>query len=70
MYLKVENELNDYCKKEDAIKFNATDDHEKKNLDLNLCMMKTELKNIDVRRKKVQEYVFADIDARFLIYST
>ncbi|XP_032671756.1 ubiquitin carboxyl-terminal hydrolase 8-like isoform X2 [Odontomachus brunneus] len=55
MYLKVENELNDYCKKEDGIKFNVTDDREKKNLDLNLCIMKTELKKNEVKRKKLQE---------------
>lgn len=69
MYLKIENEFNEYCKKEDTIKFNATDDNEKKNLELNLSMMKTELKSIEVKRKKLQEYVYADIDARGSTYS-
>ncbi|EFN76019.1 Ubiquitin carboxyl-terminal hydrolase 8 [Harpegnathos saltator] len=55
MYLKIENEFNVYSKEEDTIKFNPTDDNEKKNLELNLSMMKTQIKGIEMKRKKLQE---------------
>ncbi|XP_014467880.1 PREDICTED: ubiquitin carboxyl-terminal hydrolase 8-like [Dinoponera quadriceps] len=55
MYLKIENEFNEYSKEQGAIKFNLSDDNEKKNLELNLSMMKTEIKSIENKRKKLQE---------------
>ncbi|XP_028046252.2 ubiquitin carboxyl-terminal hydrolase 8 isoform X2 [Monomorium pharaonis] len=55
MYLKVENEFNTYLKEVDTIKFNLTDDNEKKNLELNLSILKNENKDIETKRKKLQE---------------
>lgn len=58
MYLKIENEFNVYCKAEEMIRFSAGDDNEKKNLELNLSMMKSQIKGIEGKRKKLQEYVY------------
>lgn len=55
MYLKVENEYNTFCKEADTIKFNTSDDNEKKNFEFNLSMLKNQLKDIEVRRKKLHE---------------
>lgn len=55
MYLKVENEFKTYSKEADPIKFNATEDNEKKNLELSLSLLKNELKDIEAKRKKLQE---------------
>ncbi|XP_067203764.1 ubiquitin carboxyl-terminal hydrolase 8-like isoform X2 [Linepithema humile] len=55
MYLKVENEYNTYCKETDAIKFNTTDDNEKKNFEFNLSMLKKQLKDIETKRKKLHD---------------
>lgn len=58
MYLKIENEYNVYCKEqESAIKFNQTDDTEKKSLEFDLSLMKSNIKSIETKRKKLQEYV-------------
>lgn len=58
MYLKVENEFNTYMKEVDTIKFNVTDDNEKKTLELNLSGLKMKLKEIEGKRKKLQESVY------------
>lgn len=55
MYLKIENEFNTYLKEADTIKFNPTDDNEKKNLEFTLSMLKNENKDIETKRKKLQE---------------
>ncbi|XP_011690756.1 PREDICTED: ubiquitin carboxyl-terminal hydrolase 8-like isoform X2 [Wasmannia auropunctata] len=57
MYLKVENEYKTYSEENctDTIKFNQTDDHEKKNLEFTLSLTKNELKDIETKRKKLQE---------------
>jgi len=55
MYLKIENEFNTYLKETDTIKFNSTDDHEKKNLEFILSLLKNEIRDIETKRKKLQE---------------
>lgn len=55
MYLKIEHEFNTYLKEADPIKFNSTDDNEKKNLEFNLSLLKNENKDIETKRKKLQE---------------
>ncbi|KYN02885.1 PREDICTED: ubiquitin carboxyl-terminal hydrolase 8-like [Cyphomyrmex costatus] len=55
MYLKIENEFKTYLKETDTIKFNSTDDYEKKNLEFNLCLLNNEIKDIETKRKKLQE---------------
>lgn len=55
MYLKIENEFNSYLKEADIIKFNPTDDNEKKNLEFILSLSKNEIKEIETKRKKLQE---------------
>lgn len=55
MYLKIENEFNEYMKEADMIKFNPTDDNEKKNLELNLSFSKNKIKEIESKRKKLHE---------------
>lgn len=55
MYLKIENEFKTYSKEADAIKFNATEDNEKKNHELNLALLKNEIKDTETKRKKLQE---------------
>lgn len=58
MYLKFESEFKLYLKEVDTIKFNATEDNEKKKLELNLYMLKNENKDIETKRKNLQEYVY------------
>lgn len=67
MYLKIENEFNDFCKDEDGIKFSSNDDNEKKNLEFNLSLTKKDIKDIDAKRKKLQEYVYKTL--RFSIFT-
>ncbi|XP_011861580.1 PREDICTED: ubiquitin carboxyl-terminal hydrolase 8 [Vollenhovia emeryi] len=55
MYDKIENEYKTYLKEADAIKFNATEDNEKKNLELTLSLEKNKIKDIEAKRKKIQE---------------
>ncbi|CAL1681665.1 unnamed protein product [Lasius platythorax] len=55
MYLKIENEFNVYTKEADTIKFNSTDDNEKKNLELNVSFSKNKIKEIESKRKKLYE---------------
>lgn len=55
MYLEIENEFKVYYKEADTIKFNDTDDREKKNLTYNLTLHTKKLKDIESNRKKLQE---------------
>jgi len=55
MYLKIENEFKTYLKETDTIKFNPTDDREKTNLDFNLSLLQKEIRDIETKRKKLQE---------------
>lgn len=55
MYLKIENEFKPYLGEADTIKFNVTEDNEKKNLELNLSLLKNEIKDIETKRKNIQK---------------
>lgn len=55
MYLKIETEFKTYLKETDTIKFNPTDDHEKKNLEFNLSLLQKDIRDIETKRKKLQE---------------
>lgn len=55
MYLKIENEFNMCIKEADMIKFNSNDEKEKNNLELNLSLLKNNIKIIESKRKKLYE---------------
>lgn len=55
MYLEVENEFNIYMKDAHMIKFNSNDEKEKNNLELNLSLLKNQIKEIESKRKKLYE---------------
>lgn len=55
MYLKIENEFKAYSDEAGTIKFNDSEDNEKKNLSLILSLLKNEIKDIETKRKKLQE---------------
>lgn len=55
MYLKIENEFKTYEKEAGEIKFNDSEDNEKKNLALILSLLKNEIKDIETKRKKLRE---------------
>ncbi|KAL6255320.1 hypothetical protein P5V15_013660 [Pogonomyrmex californicus] len=55
MYLKIENEYNTYLKEAEPIQFNSVDDNEKKNFEFILSLLKNEIKDIETKRKKLQE---------------
>ncbi|XP_071553488.1 uncharacterized protein [Temnothorax nylanderi] len=58
MYLKIENEYKTYLNEAGTINYNATEDNEKKNLELALFSLKNKIKDIETRRKKLQEDLF------------
>lgn len=55
MYLKIENEFNMCIKEADMTKFNSNDEKEKNNLELNLSLLKNNIKLIESKRKKLYE---------------
>lgn len=69
MYLKIEEEFNVYCKETDTIKFNPADDCEMKNLEFSLSLTKKKIKDIDSKRKKLQEYVYKNRNVLFNSYN-
>lgn len=55
MYLKIKNEFKTYLKEADIIEYNPTDDNEKKNLGFIPFLLKNEIEDIEIKRKKLQE---------------
>ncbi|XP_070523266.1 ubiquitin carboxyl-terminal hydrolase 8 isoform X3 [Cardiocondyla obscurior] len=55
MYLKVENEYKAYLEEADTIKYNANEDNEKKTYELQLFSLNNGIKEIETKRKKLQE---------------
>ncbi|XP_077259336.1 uncharacterized protein LOC143895834 isoform X2 [Temnothorax americanus] len=55
MYIKIENEYKTYLNEAGTINYNATEDNEKKNLELALFFLKGKIEDIETRRKKLQE---------------
>ncbi|XP_077270514.1 uncharacterized protein LOC143901807 [Temnothorax americanus] len=58
MYLKIENEYKTFLNEAGTINYNAIEDNEKKNLELSLFSLKSKIKDIETRRKKLQEDIY------------
>ncbi|XP_076249368.1 uncharacterized protein LOC143188803 isoform X2 [Calliopsis andreniformis] len=54
-YRQIEDELNEYCKRIEQIKYNSTEQKEKNQLDFSLALVKLRTKNISTNREKLRQ---------------